>query len=90
MSLTTTAQIDRVEPPFWYAGMHNPELEILFYGKKHSAIQVTASSSITITNKKNREPNYLFVTINTKDVAATEILFSFKKNNQLLLHISTA
>jgi hypothetical protein len=33
MSLTINAQIDRVEPPFWYAGMHNPELEILFYGK---------------------------------------------------------
>jgi hypothetical protein len=31
MSLTINAQIDRVEPPFWYAGMH--ELEILFYGK---------------------------------------------------------
>jgi hypothetical protein len=81
MSLTTTAQIDRVEPPFWYAGMHNPELEILFYGKKHSAIRSHGFKfHYHHQRKKNREPNYLFVTINTKDVAAaTEILFSFKK-----------
>jgi hypothetical protein len=84
MSLTINAQIDRVEPPFWYAGMHNPELEILFYGKNIAQYEVTTSNSIAITNiKKQRNPNYLFVTINTKDVAATEILFSFKKNNQV-------
>jgi hypothetical protein len=27
-----TAQLNRIEPPFWYAGMQNPELQILFYG----------------------------------------------------------
>jgi hypothetical protein len=30
-----------VEPPFWYAGMHNPELEILFYGKNIAQYEVT-------------------------------------------------
>ena len=85
MSLTTTAQINRVEPPFWYAGMHNPELEILFYGKNIAQYEVTTSNSITITNiKKTENPNYLFVTINTKDVATIEIIFSFKKNNQVM------
>jgi hypothetical protein len=76
MSLTINAQIDRVEPPFWYAGMHNPELEILFYGKNIAQYEVTTSNSIAITNIKNRDPiiyllpstlkmlllpNYLFV-----------------------------
>ena len=28
------AQIEKIEPPFWYAGMNNPELQILFYSKK--------------------------------------------------------
>jgi hypothetical protein len=60
MSLTINAQIDRVEPPFWYAGMHNPELEILFYGKNIAQYEVTTSNSITITNVKNREPE-LFI-----------------------------
>lgn len=84
MSLTINAQIDRVEPPFWYAGMHNPELQIMFYGKNIAQYEVTASNSIAITNlKKTENPNYLFVTINTKNVAATEIIFSFRNKNQI-------
>jgi hypothetical protein len=39
-----------VEPPFWYAGMHNPELQIMFYGKNIAQYEVTASNSIAITN----------------------------------------
>jgi hypothetical protein len=33
MSINLTAQLNRIEPPFWYAGMQNPELQILFYGE---------------------------------------------------------
>jgi hypothetical protein len=56
-----------IEPPFWYAGMHNPELQIMFYGKNIAQYEVTASNSIAITNlRKTENPNYLFVTINTK------------------------
>jgi glycosidase len=83
MSLPINAQIDRVEPPFWYAGMHNPELQIMFYGKNIAQYEVTASNSIAITElKKTENPNYLFVTINTKNVAATDILFTFKKDSK--------
>jgi hypothetical protein len=32
MSLTLNAQIEN-GTSFWYAGMQNPELQILFYGK---------------------------------------------------------
>jgi hypothetical protein len=60
MSLTINAQIDS-EPPFWYAGMHNPELQIMFYGKNIAQYEVTASNSIAITNlRKNRKPE-LFI-----------------------------
>ena len=38
ISLNANAQIQRVEPPFWYAGMKNPELQILFYGKNIAEI----------------------------------------------------
>jgi ferredoxin-fold anticodon binding domain-containing protein len=59
------------------------ELEILFYGKNIAQYEVTTSNSIAITNIKDREPDYLFVT-NTKDVAAPK--FSFKTIIKLLLH----
>jgi hypothetical protein len=69
MSLTINAQIDRVEPPFWYAGMHNRNYRF-FYGKKHSAIRSQLQFHCHHNIKKTENPNYLFVTINTKDVAA--------------------
>jgi glycosidase len=78
------AQIDRVEPPFWYAGMHNPELQIMFYGKNISENEVTVSNAIVIKEiKKTENPNYLFVTIDTKNVTAQDFVFSFSKNKKV-------
>jgi glycosidase len=83
MSLTTNAQIDKIEPPFWFAGMHNPELEIMFYGKDIAQYQVATTNSVAITNiKKTENPNYLFVTINTKNISASTIDFLFKRNDK--------
>jgi hypothetical protein len=36
-------------------GMHNPELEILFYGKNIAQYEVTTSNSIAITNVKKQK-----------------------------------
>jgi glycosidase len=83
MSLTTNAQIDKIEPPFWFAGMHNPELQIMFYGKDIAQYQVATTNSVAITNiKKTENPNYLFVTINTKNISASTIDFLFKRNDK--------
>jgi glycosidase len=79
------AQIERIEPPFWYAGMKNPELQIMFYGKNIAKYQVAISDAIPILNVKRTEnPNYLFVTINTKNCKATDCIFTFKEKNQTL------
>jgi glycosidase len=84
MSLPINAQIDKIEPPFWFAGMHNPEVQIMFYGKDIAQYQVETTKSIAITDiKKTENPNYLFVTINTKSVSATTIDFLFKKNDKV-------
>jgi len=85
ISSTMFAQIERTEPPFWYAGMHNPELQIMFYGKNIAQYQVSVSHSIKITNVKRTEnPNYLFVTINTKNIAATNCVFTFQYKNKTI------
>ncbi|SHF94477.1 Glycosidase [Flavobacterium fluvii] len=74
--------IERIEPPFWYAGMHNPELQIMFYGKNVAKYQVSVSNSIVITNVKRTEnPNYIFVSIDTKNCPASDFVFTFKSNN---------
>jgi len=35
ISTTLQAQIERVEPPFWWTGMKNTSLELMVYGQKH-------------------------------------------------------
>ncbi|WP_281297565.1 glycoside hydrolase family 13 protein [Flavobacterium limnophilum] len=82
---TMFAQIEKIEPPFWYAGMHNPELQIMFYGKNMAKYQVTVSNSIKITKVQRTEnPNYVFVTINTKNSPASDFVFTFKGNNSVV------
>ncbi|WP_348812966.1 glycoside hydrolase family 13 protein [Flavobacterium maritimum] len=84
LSLNTNAQIQRVEPPFWYAGMHNPELQILFYGKNIAENEITVSNNISIKEiKKTENPNYVFVTIDTKNTIAQDFVFSFSKNKKV-------
>jgi len=82
-NFTVFAQLQRIEPPFWYAGMKNPELQILFYGKNIAQLQPSVSNNIVIKNvAKTENPNYIFVTIDTKNVPASDIIFSFKNGNK--------
>lgn len=77
------AQLQKAEPPFWYANMHNPELQIMFYGKEIAQYTVTVSNNVPITAiTKTGNPNYIFVTINTKNIPASDINFSFKDKNK--------
>ncbi|WP_413999507.1 glycoside hydrolase family 13 protein [Flavobacterium sp. W1B] len=83
-SASVNAQIQRTEPPFWYAGMHNPELQIMFYGKNIAQNEVSVSNNIAIKNvQKTENPNYVFVTIDTKNIPASELLFTFKNKNKV-------
>lgn len=77
------AQLQKVEPPFWWSGMHNPELQIMFYGKNIAQYTPTVSNDIVINNVvKTENPNYIFVTIDTKDIPVSDFVFSFKNKNK--------
>ncbi|MGA9636975.1 glycoside hydrolase family 13 protein [Flavobacterium sp.] len=85
MNPTSQSPIQRIEPPFWYAGMKNKELEILFYGDNIAQFYVTTSISGIISKvTKTENPNYLFVTITVKWEHAMEIAFLFEKNNKTI------
>ena len=82
-NIAVFAQVDKMEPPFWYADMYNPELQIMFYGKNIAQNSVEISNGITIKNiQKTENPNYLFVTIDTENLKAQELTFTFKNNNK--------
>ncbi|MBD0723884.1 alpha-amlyase [Flavobacterium sp. L1I52] len=85
LSIKCWSQIQKTEPPFWYAGMHNPELQILFYGKNIAENEVSVSNGIPIKSiQKTENPNYVFVTIDTKDLTSQELLFTFFKNKKVV------
>ena len=78
--------IERIEPPFWYAGMHNPILQIMCYGKNIAKLQVSVSNSTPITKvQRTDNPNYLFITINTKNSPPTAFYFIFKEKDKVVL-----
>lgn len=86
ISVSAFAQIERVEPPFWYAGMNLSSVQIMFYGKNITQFDVAVSNYVVIENiRKTENPNYVFVTIDTKNVAASELTFSFKSKNKVAL-----
>ena len=75
------AQVQKVEPAFWWSGMKNPELQLLVYGKDINNLQPEFSNGITIKEvKKVENPNYLFVTIDTKNVQPGKVKINFKKD----------
>ncbi|MFC4738761.1 glycoside hydrolase family 13 protein [Flavobacterium ponti] len=79
----TFAQIDKMEPPFWYEGMNKSEIQVLFYGKNIAENTVSISNDVVITNvTKTENPNYLFVTIDTKNVASQTLKFTFKNGKK--------
>ncbi|WBL21281.1 glycoside hydrolase family 13 protein [Zunongwangia sp. HRR-M8] len=77
------AQIDKMEPPFWWSDMKLQELQIMFYGKNIGTYEVSSEDEVIInTIRKTENPNYVFVTINSGDLAAGDYEFTFSKKGK--------
>ncbi|MGZ3945883.1 MAG: cyclomaltodextrinase N-terminal domain-containing protein, partial [Mucilaginibacter sp.] len=55
--------LDRVEPMFWWTGMHNPDLQLIVHGKDISTrkVELTYPGVKLVAVHKVENPNYLFV-----------------------------
>ena len=83
-STEVNAQIERVEPPFWWAEMETSEIEILFYGKDIAEYSVSTQEEVVINGViKTENPNYLFVTIETKNLQSQTLHFNFSKKKRV-------
>lgn len=62
-SLLLNAQIVRIDPPNWWAGMQNNELQLLIHGDRISSFQVRIEGTDVRLKgvHKADSPNYLFV-----------------------------
>lgn len=80
-------RVEKVEPPFWWVGMSNQNLQILIYGNEVSLASVEINyPGVEVRNvRKVENPNYLFIDlVVTKDAAAGEFPIKFKVGNKLL------
>lgn len=70
ISFAAFAQIKKVEPPFWWSGMKNTNLQIMLYGDKIAKCDVVLSDGIRVLDVfKPQNQNYIFVTIDTGDLS---------------------
>ncbi|MDR1984829.1 MAG: glycoside hydrolase family 13 protein [Prevotellaceae bacterium] len=79
------SEIYRVEPPFWWTGMKNTELQIMFYGDKvaNAELQFAYDGVELIKAVKVDNPNYIFVYLNISENAkAGQINFNFTENKK--------
>jgi len=83
-SLSIFSQVEKIEPPFWWSNMQNTELQIMCYGKNIAQYDVSVSDMIAISNiQKTENPNYVFITIDTKNATASSFQIHFSKKGKL-------
>lgn len=81
-------KIEKVEPAFWWAGMENPELQLMIYGENISLARASVNyKGVTVSNVIMVEnPNYLFVNLKVSKAAQAgkfNIIFEYAKNKKL-------
>lgn len=76
--INSFAQIEKIEPEFWFAEMKNTELQLLVYGKNISDLKPEFSGGIQIKEVlKVENPNYLFVTVDTQGIKPGKYILKF-------------
>ena len=80
--MSAAAKIDKIEPANWFAGMKNPQLQLMVYGKDIASVKdVTTDYPGARIDSVVRldSPNYLLVYMNLQQAAAGEMVLSFDK-----------
>ena len=81
------ADIQRMDPPFWYTGMKNHELQVMFYGKDIASAEFSLKSYPGVKVRevaKVKNPNYLFVYLDVTEKARPGTMtFRFKEGGKV-------
>ena len=80
------AQIERVEPPFWWADMPDSSLTLLLYGHDLGAYEVSLNSKIPFEVEKPSNGNYIFLNLDLTDQSPQEFVIELSHSNRPTLH----
>ncbi len=86
VSLTTYSQkINRIEPPNWWVGMNNNQVELLMYGENISSYSPSINNkTIDLKQVKRTEnKNYLFLTVDVSKAEVGKFKIDFSKKGKL-------
>lgn len=77
--------IKKTAPEFWWAGMKNPELQILLYGEQISNADVTLTGKGVILKEvvKQENPNYLLLYLDLTKADAQTLTIRLKQGKKL-------
>ena len=88
LSLTLSAQVTKVEPPFWWEDMHNSSLMITLYGDDLAHYDVK-SESLKITDVVRLEShNYLFVYVDLANTNSGEYSLTLQHKTKKTITVS--
>jgi len=75
-------KIQHLQPEFWWAGMTNPELQILLHGEGIAAcdVQITAKTAVIKEIVRFSNPNYLMLYLNTENAAPEKFNIVLSRN----------
>lgn len=84
--LLSGQSLEKVDPPFWWAGMQNSHLQLLLHDKEISELDVVIKdSSVKIIEvRKADSPNYLFVDLDLSKAAAGSFEIQLKKKRKII------
>ncbi len=90
LTLSTYAamNVNKIDPPFWYAGMQNPELQLMVYGEDigNASVFVDYPGVSLSSTVKLESNNYLLVYLKLdKDVKPGKMTLTFKQGKKKIL-----
>ena len=83
LSCYATAQIERVEPPFWWEGMQEQTVQIMLYGENLAQYEIQISNLEKVEVHRVENPNYLFVNLDLTDQKATTLTINLTRDNRI-------
>jgi len=77
-------KIDRIEPPSWWTGMENNQLELLIYGKDIAQFtpSVDNKNIQILAVKKTENSNYLFLNLDLSKAVSGKFNINFSKKGK--------
>ena len=83
--LNMSAQnINKIEPPYWWVGMNNNQLELMIYGENIAQYTPSINNlAIDLVNVKRTEnSNYIFLNLNLSKAEVGKCVFDFSKSEE--------